>query len=211
MSTPKQWLEIVAADEYEIEQDVLKWAALDEDWEKSHLADHVDFMRDIVGQAKHAEVKETDMDADEPGNASTWYVVTSDNGPALRKELRKLFNAAKREYKSQADQTKSSLKALRDLIQKGPTGGRHLCTISSWDGFGEDEYRYELASDGTLWLSFNGKWKQTERRCGGSPLEGLQLARDEWGGGGHLGPGVSIRAGEAVSTQELEAVWGKQK
>jgi hypothetical protein len=211
MNTKQQWLEIAAADEYDIEQELLIWAELDEDWDNSHLADHIDFMRDIVGMAKHIEVEERDLAADEPGDAGSWYVVTTDNAAALRKDLRRLVNAAKREYKSQADQTKATLKAQRDLIQKGPTGGRHLCTIDCWEGIDTSEYHYGLDSDGVLWLRTNDKWKQTERRCDGTILDGLRLARAEWGGGGHLGPGESIRAGDGISAQELEAVWGKQK
>ena len=63
-----------------------------------------------------------------------------------------------------------------------------------------------------LWVKLNGEWKRTERRAGSgaSAIEGLCLARDEWGGT-HLGPGTSLSAGGDVTEQELESVWGKRK
>ena len=209
MTTKHQWPGIVSADEYGVEQKVLIWAGLDEDWEKSCLADHIDFMRDIVGQAKHVEVEEKELDPGGPGDSGSWCVVTTDNETALRKDLRRLFNTAKRDYKAQAGQTKASLKAHKALVQKGPLGGRHLCTIDVWIGVSEDEYRYELASDGVLWLRMNGTWKDTGSRidCSASPIEGVRVVRSAWGGG-RLGPGETIRAGEGVSKQDLEAVWG---
>jgi len=117
---------------------------------------------------------------DEPGSAYDWYVVSTDDADALRKELLLLGNLAKREFKVQVDKTKSIINAQRDLVNRGEQGCRLLCTIKFSDEIDSFRNRYEIAAHTVLWV-WTGLWRQPERHSGvgASTVDDLRLARAE--------------------------------
>ena len=96
------WEEIASADD-DVSQELLEWAGLDKIWDKYYLEEFEHF-QDVAEQAKHIYIEAEEWGGEMPGRSGVWQTAKTDNGEALKEELRNLIAELIWENRSQIHQ-----------------------------------------------------------------------------------------------------------
>jgi hypothetical protein len=83
------WEEIASADD-DVSQELLEWAGLDRIWDKYHLRELENF-QDLAKRSDHFIIEGEEWGGDTPGLSGVWQTAKTDNGEALKEELRNLI------------------------------------------------------------------------------------------------------------------------
>lgn len=83
------WEKIASADD-DVSQELLEWAGLDKIWDKYYLAEFERF-QDLAKRSDHFIIEGEEWGGDTPGLSGVWQTAKTDNGEALKEELRNLI------------------------------------------------------------------------------------------------------------------------
>jgi hypothetical protein len=83
------WEKIASADD-DVSQELLEWAGLDKIWDKYYLGEFERF-QDLAKRSDHLIIEGEEWGGDTPGLSGVWQTAKTDNGEALKEELRNLI------------------------------------------------------------------------------------------------------------------------
>lgn len=79
---------IASADVDRIDQELLKWSGLEEQWDDNKLSDTYTVVSDVLSACRFVDVHEKEWDAGAPGQSGIWFKVFCDNPAGLKAEMR---------------------------------------------------------------------------------------------------------------------------
>ena len=101
------WEKIASADD-DVSQELLEWSGLDKIWDKYYLGEFEQF-QDLAKRSDHFIIEGEEWGGETPGLSGVWQTAKTDNGEALKEELRNLIAELIWENRMQIHQYKEEI------------------------------------------------------------------------------------------------------